>query len=185
MEEAIFTKPNWWWLWNLAYWLARINTYLSQFHEKITCFTHRQRQRNEKDTVFRHLTPKPDARFQDCLPVSVEYFQVYFRDRDCGHKHWSWPQCHRTGMYHPPQLSKQADNLRPSSWWKSLFTYQLPLAGQGTSQPTQMFLALVSTLRVPSGLVGSNWQEGRTPAKEGFEKTPFWPSRSGCVHTTH
>lgn len=27
-----------------------------------------------------------------------------------------------------PQLSSHADNLRPSIWWHSLFTYQLPLA---------------------------------------------------------
>lgn len=66
-----------------------------------------------------------------------------------------------------PQLSSHADNLIPTRWWHSLFTYQLPLVGQGTSQ-TKMFLALAQNLRVPAGLVGSKWKKGRSPAKEGL-----------------
>ena len=82
------------------------------------------------------------------------------------------------------QLSEQADNLRPSSWWHSLFTYQLPLAGECTSQPTKTFLGAFIDFESTHWLGGEQLAWWGTQSKEGSGKTPFWTSISSCLHST-
>ena len=75
------------------------------------------------------------------------------------------------------QLSEQADNLRPSSWWHSLFTYQLPLAGECTSQPTKTFLGAFIDFESTHWLGGSNWHDGEPNPRKVLGRPhsgPLW-----------
>lgn len=81
------------------------------------------------------------------------------------------------------QLSEQADNLRPSSWWHSLFTYQLPLKRVHISANENISWCFHRLWEHPLAWWGAMAWWG-TQSKEGSGKTPFWTSISSCLHST-
>lgn len=99
------------------------------------------RGREMRKHIPRHWSPKPDAKFKCCL---TRVFPSLFRDWDYSHsRNTSHGLSLQDQQVPSPQVSSHVDNLRPRSWWYSLFTHQLPLLGQCTSQPKEMFLVFV------------------------------------------